>query len=62
MRHTSPLRELGDCDVAHQLAKSQAQPGWRRGVAHGVAFIPAVPGLAPWGFYVGEGQGEGLPV
>ena len=23
---------------------------------------PAVPGLAPWGFYVGEGQEEGLPV
>jgi hypothetical protein len=34
----------------------------QRGMARGVAFIPAVPGLAPWGFYAGEGQGEGLPV
>ena len=23
----------------------------RSGMAGGVAFVPAVPGLAPWGFY-----------
>ena len=34
----------------------------QRGMARGVAFIPAVPGLAPWCFYAGEGQVEGLPV
>ena len=27
-------------------------------VARGVAFVPAVPGLAPWGFY---GAGRGRP-
>ena len=27
----------------------------RSGMAGGVAFVPAVPGLAPWGFYGGEG-------
>jgi len=26
VQHKSPLRELGDCDAAHQLAKSPAQP------------------------------------
>ena len=27
------------------------------GVAGRVAFVPAVPGLAPWGFYAGERRG-----
>jgi hypothetical protein len=31
VRHTSPQRELGDCDVAHQLA-SQAQAVLSSGV------------------------------
>ena len=31
--------------------------GWRAG-DRGVAFLPAVPGLAPWGFYAGETAGE----
>ena len=29
-----------------------------RGMAGGVAFVAAVPGLAPWGFYAGETAGE----
>jgi hypothetical protein len=55
VRHKSPQRELGDCDITHQLAwlcrSMSCTPG---GVESGVAFVPAVPGLAPWGFYVGR--------
>ena len=56
MAHKSPQRELGDCDVAHQSNNRHAQAGsyirgGMGGVAGGVAFLPAVPGLAPWGFY-----------
>ncbi len=54
VRHKSPQRELGDCDGAH----NEAQPGLRE-VGGGVAFIPAVPGLAPGAFM---GAREGLPV
>ena len=43
--HKSPQRELGDgtCGIS--------------GVGSGVAFRPAVPGLAPRGFYAGEREG-----
>jgi len=69
VRHRSPRREPGDCDVAHQLERARlsgvvyvewhGRSGLHRGVAGGVAFAPAVPGLAPGACM---GQGEGLPV
>ena len=68
-RHRSPRREPGDCDVAHQLVRARlsgvvylewhGRSGLHRGVAGGVAFAPAVPGLAPGACM---GQGEGLPL
>jgi hypothetical protein len=54
-RIKAPERELGDCDAAHRSDKSQAKRCRLSGVAGGVAFIPAVPGLAPRAFM---GQGE----
>ena len=32
------------------------------GIDDGVAFVPAVPGLAPWGFYGGEREGLPVPI
>jgi hypothetical protein len=42
-RHKSPLRQLGDCDVAYQLDKSQAQAAWHAGWRFG----PQSPGSRP---------------
>ena len=66
VRHRSPQRELGDCGVAHQLDKSLAQAGSSlqgsdHGMAGGVAFVPAVPGLAP-GAFMGQGSGNPDPL
>ena len=62
----APKRELGDCDVVYQLETARlsgvvypgqhGQGGRRSGMARGVAIVPAVPGLAPRGFY-GSGGG-----
>ena len=54
-RIKAPERELGDCDAAHRSDKSQAKRCRLSGVAGGVAFSPAVPGLAPRACM---GQGE----
>ena len=50
--HKSPRREPGDCDAADRLAlrrrNAAPTPGRLAGV---IPFSPAVPGLAPRGFY-----------
>ena len=50
--HKSPRREPGDCDAADRLALLRRNAGPTPGrLASVIPFSPAVPGLAPRGFY-----------